>query len=75
MFAPDQVHRLGKLKKTEIASEAERLAVGMGWLPAMFRVQEATVETQSVPESGANADVESSDAAGAEVQEGEHATA
>ena len=75
VFAPDQVHRLGKLKKAEIASEAERLAVGTGWLPAMFRAQEATVETQSVPESGANADVESIGAAEVAVHEGEHATA
>ncbi|MGJ7504056.1 MULTISPECIES: ParB/RepB/Spo0J family partition protein [unclassified Variovorax] len=36
-FAPDQVNRLGKLKKAEIASEAERLAAGTGWLPVMFR--------------------------------------
>lgn len=35
VFAPDQVNRLGKLKKGEIASEAERL----GERSATFRVQ------------------------------------
>jgi ParB family chromosome partitioning protein len=40
-FAPGQVSRLAKLKKADIASEAERLAVGTGWMPAMFR-SEAT---------------------------------
>ncbi|HSV45270.1 MAG TPA: chromosome partitioning protein ParB, partial [Ramlibacter sp.] len=43
VFAPEQVHRLSKLKKTDIAAEAERLAAGTGWLPAMLREpQEAT---------------------------------
>ncbi|QAA93957.1 ParB/RepB/Spo0J family partition protein [Pollutimonas thiosulfatoxidans] len=37
-FAPDQVSRLAKLKKADIASEAERLVAGMGWMPAIFRV-------------------------------------
>ncbi len=41
-FAPGEVDRLGKLKKAQIASEAERLAAGSGWLPAMFRAQEVT---------------------------------
>jgi ParB family transcriptional regulator, chromosome partitioning protein len=41
-FAPDEVNRLGKLKKAQIASEAERLAVGTDWLPAMFHAQEAS---------------------------------
>jgi ParB family chromosome partitioning protein len=36
-FAPDAVRRLEKLKKAELASEAERLAVGSGWLPSMLR--------------------------------------
>ena len=39
-FAPGEVNRLGKLKKAQIASEAERLAAGTGWLPAMFRAPE-----------------------------------
>ena len=36
-FAPDSVTRLGKLKKADIASEAERLAEGTDWMPAMFK--------------------------------------
>ncbi|MNV11997.1 hypothetical protein D3C71_1025840 [compost metagenome] len=39
-FAPAEVSRLGKLKKAQIANEAERLAAGTGWLPAMFRAPE-----------------------------------
>lgn len=37
VFAPEQVNRLSKLKKADIAAEAERLAAGTGWLPAMLR--------------------------------------
>jgi ParB family chromosome partitioning protein len=37
MFAPEHDERLLKLKKHELASEAERLAVGTGWLPAMLQ--------------------------------------
>lgn len=44
VFAPAEVHRLGKLKKTQIAAEAERLAAGSGWLPAMFRAPEVVTE-------------------------------
>ena len=54
-FAPDQVNRLGKLKKAEIASEAERLAVGTGWLPVMFRGQEAAAETSAAAEGQTDA--------------------
>lgn len=36
-FAPEHVNRLAKLKKGDIASEAERLADGTGWMPAIFR--------------------------------------
>jgi len=42
MFAPSEVHRLSRLKKAQIAAEAERLAAGSGWLPVMFRKPEAT---------------------------------
>jgi len=35
-FAPDQVTRLSKLKKGDLAAEAERLSAGKGWLPAML---------------------------------------
>ena len=46
-FAPEHAARLLKLKKNELASEAEWLAVGTGWLPVMLRaaVQEAPAET------------------------------
>lgn len=80
-FAPDQVNRLAKLKKAEIASEAERLAAGTGWLPVMFRGQEAAVaaeaETHAAPEGKASADADAEDSGGAEaeVHKGEHATA
>jgi ParB family chromosome partitioning protein len=40
VFAPDQITRLWKLKKGDLASEAERLAAGSGWLPAMLCVRE-----------------------------------
>jgi ParB family chromosome partitioning protein len=36
VFAPEHVARLAKLKKGDLASEAERLAAGTGWLPAML---------------------------------------
>ena len=39
-FAPDHVTRLSRLKKAEIATEAERLAAGTGWLPVMLRAQD-----------------------------------
>jgi ParB family chromosome partitioning protein len=35
-YAPDHVARLSKLKKADLASEAERLVVGTGWMPAVF---------------------------------------
>jgi len=38
-FAPEHVNRLAKLKKADIASEAERLAADTGWMPAIFRVE------------------------------------
>lgn len=48
-FAPNSVNRLGKLKKADIASEAERLANGTGWMPAIFKA----VGTQAdAPEAG-----------------------
>jgi ParB family chromosome partitioning protein len=36
-FAPSHVTRLAKLKKADIANEAERLANGTGWMPAVFK--------------------------------------
>ncbi|HFJ0418718.1 TPA: ParB/RepB/Spo0J family partition protein [Pseudomonas aeruginosa] len=38
-FAPENVTRLAKLKKADIASEAELLADGTGWMPAIFRAE------------------------------------
>ena len=38
-YAPNQVSRLAKLKKADIASEAERLADGTGWMPAIFKAE------------------------------------
>lgn len=66
VFAPDQVNRLAKLKKAEIASEAERLAMGAGWLPVMFRGRESVAEAQAEPVGDCCADVV--------VQEDEHVT-
>ncbi len=49
VFAPEQVSRLAKLKKVELANEAERLVAGTGWLPAMFRgAEEPDTEVQAV---------------------------
>lgn len=45
-FAPQHVSRLGKLKKADIASEAERLAEGTGWMPAMFKSEGNVSVTQ-----------------------------
>ena len=53
-FAPESINRLAKLKKADIASEAERLVDGTGWMPAIFKAagpQEVTPE--DVPEDGA----------------------
>ena len=38
-YAPEHVTRLAKLKKADIASEAERLADGTGWMPAIFKTE------------------------------------
>ena len=38
-YAPAHVTRLAKLKKADIASEAERLADGTGWMPAVFKAE------------------------------------
>ncbi|WAL81592.1 ParB N-terminal domain-containing protein [Pandoraea sp. XJJ-1] len=57
-YAPEHVTRLATLKKADIASEAERLADGSGWMPVIFKaevpaVQEAQQEdgpVQDAPE-------------------------
>ena len=68
-FAPAEVNRLGKLKKAQIASEAERLAAGTGWLPAMLRAPEVT------PADVAGAEPIAEGQAEAENHEDAHATA
>ena len=58
-FAPESVTRLAKLKKADIASEAERLADGTGWMPAIFKAagpQDAVQEEG--PEQNAPEDAE-----------------
>lgn len=63
VFAPGEVHRLAKLKKAQIAAEAERLAVGSGWLPAMFRTPMAVPEAAAAQEPAAAADDENAEEA------------
>ena len=49
-FAPSHAARLTKLKKADIASEAERLADGTGWMPTIFKAEgpeAAPEETQA----------------------------
>ena len=62
-FAPEHVTRLAKLKKADIASEAERLADGTGWMPAIFRdespqqdAQEVTTEAEAPEDADTVAD-------------------
>ncbi len=50
-FAPSQVTRLAKLKKADIASEAERLADGTGWMPAIFATEGTQEATQAEPQA------------------------
>ncbi|SAI72819.1 ParB-like nuclease [Bordetella ansorpii] len=47
-YAPVHVTRLAKLKKGDIASEAERLADGTGWMPAIFRAEAPQQDAQDV---------------------------
>jgi ParB family chromosome partitioning protein len=49
-YAPAHVTRLSKLKKGDIASEAERLADGTAWMPAVFQTGHHT-EPEGVPEA------------------------
>lgn len=51
-FAPNEVQRLSKLKKAGIAQEAERLAEGCSWMPAVFgRQMPTTVNGADAPVS------------------------
>ena len=47
-FAPEHVTRLAKLKKADIASEAERLADGTAWMPAIFCAEAPQQDAQEV---------------------------
>lgn len=47
-YAPAHVTRLAKLKKADIASEAERLADGTGWMPAIFASEAKQQAAQEV---------------------------
>ncbi len=49
VFAPEHAARLSKLKKNDLANEAERLAVGTGWLPAMLRAVESEAQEEVAP--------------------------
>ncbi|HBP1971187.1 TPA: ParB/RepB/Spo0J family partition protein [Pseudomonas aeruginosa] len=59
-FAPEHVTRLAKLKKADIAGEAERLADGTGWMPAIFRTEGPQQDAQGVE---TDEDVEAPEAA------------
>lgn len=54
-YAPAHVTRLSKLKKRDIASEAERLADGSGWMPAVFQIDHHT-EPEGASEAKDEAD-------------------
>ncbi len=49
-FSPESVSRLAKLKKADVASEAERLVNCTGWMPAIFKTTDAPEEC---PQDGA----------------------
>ncbi|AYW40801.1 ParB/RepB/Spo0J family partition protein [Pseudomonas aeruginosa] len=63
-YAPEHVTRLAKLKKADIASEAERLADGTGWMPAVFKAEGPQEEG---PEQDAPEDAEAATDEPAEV--------
>jgi ParB family transcriptional regulator, chromosome partitioning protein len=55
-FAPSHVTRLSKLKKTDIASEAERLAEGTGWMPALFAAEGSAAQEAEAGTEAAEAE-------------------
>jgi ParB family chromosome partitioning protein len=55
-YAPVHVTRLSKLKKGVMASEAERLVEGTGWLPAVFQTGHHTAPQEAAEESDAPQD-------------------
>ncbi|CAM5507878.1 ParB/RepB/Spo0J family partition protein [Eoetvoesiella caeni] len=63
-FAPDHVSRLAKLRKADIASEAERLVQGTGWMPTIFRgeaPQDAAADEDGATVENADAPTEPAD--------------
>ena len=66
-FAPESVNRLAKLKKADIAGEAERLADGTGWMPAIFAAEATQQAAQEVVTDEA-AEVQEEAAAAADEQ-------
>ncbi len=66
-FAPEHVTRLAKLKKGDIASEAERLTDGTGWMPAIFAAEATQQAAQEVVTDEA-AEVQEEAAAAADEQ-------
>jgi ParB family chromosome partitioning protein len=72
-FAPAHITRLSKLKKAALASEAERLAAGTGWMPAVF---EAALASDAEPvEVAETVDSETPEDADAMVEEADALTA
>ena len=57
-FAPSHAARLAKLKKAGIASEAERLADGTGWMPAIFKAEGPEAAPQGTQAQDAPEDAE-----------------
>ncbi|EPM0010079.1 ParB/RepB/Spo0J family partition protein [Pseudomonas aeruginosa] len=57
-FAPSHAARLAKLKKADIASEAERLADGTGWMPAIFKSEGPEAAPQETQAQDAPEDAE-----------------
>ena len=68
-YAPEHVTRLAKLKKTDIASEAERLADGTGWMPSVFKAEDEAAQA-STPEEAQDAAPQEAEA-DAEAEEAE----
>jgi ParB family chromosome partitioning protein len=66
-YAPAHVTRLSKLKKGDIASEAERLAEGTGWMPAVFQTEHHT-EPEGGPETADEANADASEDAADEAE-------
>ena len=55
-YAPAHVTRLAKSKKGDMASEAERLAEGTGWMPAVFQTEHHTEPEGAADEADASGD-------------------